>query len=327
MIPPGGLNVKKPGQRRTILLLTLLAVLCIGAAELFVCSRVDPALYESLVSPVRRTAHAAAVFCAESARRAGEAVSQTASDLAQRASEAARRLDEKVRRSHEELELAWAERKDPSQPSPPPDPEDPEVSDLPVSAPEAEKPLTELRTEQGRDILTGGVVDVVYFNQSEEPWASAPYGSDTLLKYGCGPTVMAMAVASLTEEDTDPALMAKWAAEHGHWASRSGSYHSIVAGAAAAFGLTAEFPVEQTPQALRDTLEQGKLLVALMKPGHFTKYGHFILLRGITPDGHILVADPNSIPNSLAVWDPQLILDELAGSNSSGAPLWALSAA
>ena len=54
--------MKKPGHRRTILLLTLLAVLCIGAAELFVCSRVDPALYESLVSPVRRTAHAAAVF-------------------------------------------------------------------------------------------------------------------------------------------------------------------------------------------------------------------------------------------------------------------------
>ena len=316
--------MKKPGHRTTILLLTLLAALCVSAAELFVCSRVDPALYESIVSPVRRTAHAAAEFCAESARRAGEAVKQTASELAQRTAQAVQRLDERVRRSHEELELAWAERKappaeEPSQPSP-------EIPDLPVCAPQEEKPLTELRTERGRDILTGGVVDVVYFNQSEEPWASAPYGSDTLLKYGCGPTAMAMAVASLTEEDTDPALMAQWAAEHGYWARQNGSYHSIVPGAAEAFGLKVESPVEQTPQALRDALEQGKLLVALMKPGHFTKYGHFILLRGITPEGEILVADPNSIPNSLAVWDPQLILDELAGSNSSGAPLWALSA-
>lgn len=316
--------MKKSGHKRTILLLTLLAVLCIGAAELFVCSRVDPALYESLVSPVRRTAHAAAVFCAESARCAGEAVKQTAIDLARYTAESARRLDEKLRRSHEELELAWAQRKAP--PEEPSGQPSPEISDLHVSAPEEEKPLTELRTERGRDILTGGVVDVVYFNQSEEPWASAPYGSDTLLKYGCGPTAMAMAVASLTEETIDPAIMAKWAAEHGHWASRNGSYHSIVPGAAQAFGLTVESPVEQTPQALRDALEQGKLLVALMKPGHFTKYGHFILLRGITPDGDILVADPNSIPNSLAVWDAQLILDELAGSNSSGAPLWALSA-
>lgn len=291
---------------------------------MFVCSRIEPALYESLVSPVRRTAHAAAAFCAESAHRAGEAVKQTASDLAQRAAEAAQRLDEKVRRSHEALERTWEERKNP--PAEPSDQPGPEISDLPVSAPEVEKPLTELRTERGRDILTGGVTDIVYFNQSEEPWADAPYGSDTLLKYGCGPTVMAMAVASLTEEDTDPARMAQWAVEHGHWARQNGSYHSLIPGAAEAFGLTVESPVEQTAQALRDTLEQGKLLVALMKPGHFTKYGHFILLRGITPDGNILVADPNSIPNSLAVWDPQLILDELAGSNSSGAPLWALSA-
>lgn len=316
--------MKKPGHRRTILLLTLLAVLCIGAAELFVCSRVDPALYESLVSPVRRTAHAAAVFCAESARRTGEAVKQTASDLSRRAAEAAQRLDEKLRRSHEAMEHIWEERKAP--PAEPSGQPSPEVPDLPVAAPEVEKPLTELRTERGRDILTGGIVDIVYFNQSEEPWADAPYGSDTLLKYGCGPTAMAMAVASLTEENTDPARMAQWAVEHGHWARQNGSYHSLIPGAAEAFGLTVESPVEQTPQALRDALGQGRLLVALMKPGHFTKYGHFILLRGITPDGNILVADPNSIPNSLAVWDPQLILDELAGSNSSGAPLWALSA-
>lgn len=319
--------MKKPGHRRTILLLTLLAVLCIGAAELFVCSRVDPALYESLVSPVRRTAHAAAVFCVDSARRAGDAVQQTAGALSRYAAQAVQRLDDKVRRAHVELELAWEERRHPPEPTPPDPSPSPAESSLPASVPVSEPPVTELRTEQGRDILTGGVVDVVYFNQTEEPWASAAYGSDTLLKYGCGPTTMAMAVASLTDTDTDPARMAQWAAEHGHWASQSGSYHSIVAGAAAAFGLTVESPVEQTPQALSDALEQGKLLVALMKPGHFTKYGHFILLRGITPEGKILVADPNSIPNSLAVWDPQIILDELAGSNSSGAPLWALSAA
>lgn len=186
--------------------------------------------------------------------------------------------------------------------------------------------MTELRTEKGQDILTGGAVDVVYFNQTEEPWADAPYGTDTLCKYGCGPTTMAMAVSTLTGEVTDPALMAQWAAEHGYWASRSGSYHTIVPGTAAAFGLTVESPVEQTPDALRDILREGKLLAALVGPGHFTQYGHFILLRGITPNGDILVADSNSIPNSLAAWDPQLILDELAGSDSSGAPLWALSA-
>ena len=62
-----------------------------------------------------------------------------------------------------------------------------------------------------------------------------------------------------------------------------------------------------------------------MGPGHFTRSGHFILLRGITLGGDILVADPNSLQRSLTVWDAQLILDELSRSNSSGGPLWALS--
>lgn len=320
--------MKKPNhKKRTVLLLSLLAVLCIGAAELFACSRFDPARYEAIVSPVRQAAHAAALFCAESAQRTGEAIRQAAEDQARCDAEAAQRLEAAAQRSRLELERLWTELTSPPPPPPPPpeEPPAPEESELPVSAP-AEPPVTELRTEKGRDILTGGTVDVVYFNQAEEPWADAAYGTDTLRKYGCGPTVMAMAVATLTEEATDPALMGQWAAEHGYWASRSGSYHTIVPGTAEAFGLTVESPVEQTPDALRDALRSGKLLAALVGPGHFTQYGHFILLRGITPSGDILVADPNSIPNSLAAWDPQLILDELAGSDSSGAPLWALSA-
>ena len=67
------------------------------------------------------------------------------------------------------------------------------------------------------------------------------------------------------------------------------------------------------------------LLVALMGPGHFTKGGHFILLRGVTLTGTLLVADPNSVERSLAEWEPQLILDELSSSTNNGAPLWVLS--
>jgi hypothetical protein len=64
-----------------------------------------------------------------------------------------------------------------------------------------------------------------------------------------------------------------------------------------------------------------------MGPGHFTQGGHFILLRGITLDGKVLVADPSSRERSLTAWDPQVILDELSSSTSAGAPLWTLSKA
>ena len=68
------------------------------------------------------------------------------------------------------------------------------------------------------------------------------------------------------------------------------------------------------------------MLVALMGKGHFTTGGHFILIRGVTLSGDVLVADPNSLERSLQTWDPQLILDELSSARDHGAPLWILSA-
>ena len=75
-----------------------------------------------------------------------------------------------------------------------------------------------------------------------------------------------------------------------------------------------------------NTLLQGDMMVALMGPGHFTQSGHFIILRGATLSGEILVADPNSRENSLASWDPQLLLDEISASDGRGLWLWQISA-
>ena len=65
--------------------------------------------------------------------------------------------------------------------------------------------------------------------------------------------------------------------------------------------------------------------MALMTKGHFTNSGHFIVLRGGTLEGKILVADPNSRERSLAAWEPQLILDELSPARYAGAPIWEIS--
>ena len=73
---------------------------------------------------------------------------------------------------------------------------------------------------------------------------------------------------------------------------------------------------------LLEDLSGGSVFVALMGPGHFTTNGHFIVLRGVTMDGRVLVADPNSRQRSLTAWDPQLLLDERSGSTGSGGPMW-----
>ena len=136
---------------------------------------------------------------------------------------------------------------------------------------------------------------------------------------------MAMVVSSLTDQNRDPLEMAQWAVSRGHWAKRSGSRLSIVMDAAAEFGLSAAPFSERSPEALLEALLSGELLVALMGPGHFTKSGHFIVLRGVTLSGSVLVADPNSSERSLMEWAPELILEELSSSTSDGAPLWIIS--
>lgn len=189
---------------------------------------------------------------------------------------------------------------------------------------QSDQTITKLIQRGTKEILTGGTMEVVYYCQGDEAWSKVPYGSDTIGGYGCGPTVMAMAVSSLTKQDVSPAEVAAWAKENGHWAKRRGSHLSIVEGAAKAYGIQAEPYRVFDGEQIRLELASGKLIVALMSKGHFTDGGHFILLRGATLDGGILVADPSSRDRSLFVWDVQLILDELSSSRNSGAPLWIL---
>ena len=61
-----------------------------------------------------------------------------------------------------------------------------------------------------------------------------------------------------------------------------------------------------------------------MSKGHFTTGGHFIVLRGITEDGKILVADPASYSRSEKEWDLSIILNESNKAYASGGPYWAV---
>jgi len=286
-----------------------LALLCIGGVELLVCRFAAPELFQRLTAPVAGLMQRVSDF--------GEALHSNLQELLSRPGE-----DEMVN------QLAGP----------------PAIEEVP---PAEESKVTEFVTRDGREYLTGGVVDLVYYNQGEEPWASQTFGNDPIRGYGwgapavaqpgsrqghdpvrgcgCGPTAMAMLASSLTGEETDPGAMADWAYQQGYCAPGSGSYLSIVEGTASAIGLEAEAYEAASADALVQQLASGHLFVALMTRGHFTERGHFIILRGVTLEGRVLVADPNSRERSLAAWEPQLILDELSSSRSSGAPLWRIS--
>ncbi|MDE7171303.1 MAG: C39 family peptidase [Oscillospiraceae bacterium] len=311
---------KNNGSRhlgRHIALAALLALLCIGGVELAACRHFAPATYDRIVAPAR---YAAAVI-ADTGKAALNAAGEFCLEVGRFCQSVGAGIAEQAGRAAD----AWAEFTAPREivQAPgrtPPSTEGPQ-SQPPATAP----PITEVLEVDGHQILTGGSMDIVYFCQSDEEWAEQLYGTDPIGPYGCGPTVMAMAIATMTDTDTDPAAMAAWAADHGHWARRSGSYDSIVTGTAQAFGLEAESLTQRTVDEMLRALWDGKLLVAHVGPGHFTEAGHFILIRGATLSGEVLVADPNSLERSLQLWDPQIILDELSSARSNGAPLWALS--
>ena len=76
---------------------------------------------------------------------------------------------------------------------------------------------------------------------------------------------------------------------------------------------------------LIEALQAGKLVIAIMTKGHFTSSGHFIVLRGVTEDGNILVADPASVKRSNQEWALGIITNEASRRAGSGGPFWVMS--
>lgn len=283
---------KKPKKYVRNLGVVLLALLCVAGVELAVCRVMEPELFQRVTQPVVQLAHGA--------WEGGQDLLQGL----QNAVQSTRKPDES---QEEPVQVSQA-----------------------IQEPEEDQTLVQDPTitqfipgQEGQELLTGGVVELLYFNQGEEPWASSSYGPDSVRGYGCGPTAMSMVISTLGGDTIDPAAMAQLAYQQGYCAPGSGSYLSIVEGLAQYFGMVVQSCGEISAEDLYQRLASGQMLVALMGPGHFTSGGHFIVLRGATLTGQVLVADPNSRERSLALWDPQLILDELSASRANGAPLWA----
>lgn len=172
-------------------------------------------------------------------------------------------------------------------------------------------------------VFTDGDMEVTYYNQLDKRWADTMYGtSGTIGQAGCGPTSMAIVISTLTGEAHDPVELANWSVANGYRCEGNGSYHSLIPAAAGAYGLTCKKNLDA--QGIVDALTAGKLVVAIMSKGHFTKGGHFIVLRGVTGKGKILVADPGSYGRSGQEWDLSTIMEESNKSGAAGGPYWAI---
>ena len=309
-------NFNKPNKwKRYVLPVFLLAAVCIGIVELMVCAYQAPDVYAAITAPIRAAAQRMTEFGDFAWSRLGQRFDAAMADGISQVQAGLQRLDEYL------------------SPAPEPLPSQEEVQlldDEPVVSPprtQASYSITALIDQNGTQYLTGSSPQIVYYDQTADAWAEEPYGSDTIGRYGCGPVAMAMVVSTLSDTSMDPLQMAQHCVDQGYWAKKKGSYWSIVPGVAEDFGLTCTSlpPEEVDSDLISHYLSTGQFLVAMVGPGHFTNGGHFIILRGITLDGQILVADPASAQRSLTTWDLDLLLEELSSNRSSGGPLWIIS--
>ena len=181
-------------------------------------------------------------------------------------------------------------------------------------------------TNYGDIVFSDAATEVVYYNQTDSRWGNERYGnSGTIGTSGCGPTALAIAVASLTDNKVDPKEVSDWSVENGYRCEGNGSYHSLIPNGGTHYGLKVE-GIGTDAKKLVEALSEGKLVIAIMSKGHFTSSGHFIVLRGVTENGNILVADPASVKRSEQEWRLNIITSEASRKAGSGGPFWVLSA-
>lgn len=160
-----------------------------------------------------------------------------------------------------------------------------------------------------------GEVPALY--QIDPTWADKPYAGGDIRENGCGPTCLSMVYVALTgHTDLDPAAMARFSEEQGHVADNMTAW-TLMTDGAAALGLNSE-ELPADADTIRSALAAGQPIICSVRPGDFTKTGHFIVLAGLTPDGQIIVHDPNSAARTAQNWNLEQVLSQCAN-------LWAFS--
>lgn len=142
--------------------------------------------------------------------------------------------------------------------------------------------------------------------QTDPKWAALDYSAKgektTIGASGCGPTAMAMVLATWADPAVTPKTECAWALAHGYKAPRQGTYYGYFVPAAARYGLKARQlswtniygnSKSALHEEARKAVEAGHLVIACMGKGLWTSSGHYVLVWKI--QGNIVyINDPAS---------------------------------
>lgn len=166
----------------------------------------------------------------------------------------------------------------------------------------------------------------VSYLQTDKRWADLDYSAEgektTIGESGCGPSCMAMIIATLKDPAVTPKETCSWALKNGYKALNQGTYYGYFIPAGAQYGIkltkinTSNIYGDKSPIAVEahfeaaEALQQGKWVIACMGKGNWTKSGHYVLAYEI--DGNkVLINDPGSrragrVRADIKLWQSQV---------------------
>lgn len=146
----------------------------------------------------------------------------------------------------------------------------------------------------------------ISYLQTDPRWGSLDYSAKgettTIGRSGCGPTAMAMVLATWADPKVTPKTECAWALAHGFKAPHQGTYYGYFEVAGRRYDLktyrlnyTSLYGNDRSAYhaQARDALDRGDLVIACMGKGNWTSSGHYVLVWKI--DGNVIfINDPAS---------------------------------
>ena len=126
--------------------------------------------------------------------------------------------------------------------------------------------------------------DMPWYDQNDYP--SVPYGSGTVANNGSGITALAMVATYMTGHEYTPDMLAEYFGGEAR--------NNIVRLENGSRTLKLSWSRAKNWRAVYAALQEGKVAIVLIDgPCAFTESQHFVVLKGVTNDGKVLVNDPD----------------------------------
>lgn len=174
---------------------------------------------------------------------------------------------------------------------------------------------------------TAGGMSIPLYTQYDARWGAIKWGASTTIAHaGCGPTTLSMVLSYLTEKCIYPSDIQAWTGSYNptYCTAGGGSTSALFFNSAKHWGVKCVSIPAVSENAIVNALSKGYPVIVstgAYYTNEFTKGGHFIVLRGLTSDGKILVNDPNDSPNKshyLKAYDPSFIVSACHWTNGGG---------